>query len=75
MPANPDPATFRARGTLDQLSLVWSQWFGAGLSPWAPGTVGTLAALPFVALLQTLTPAHQWLAIVGLFLEIGRAHV
>lgn len=68
MPASPDPATFRARGPIDQLSLVWSQWFGAGLSPRAPGTVGTLAALPFVALLQTLKPAHQWLAIVALFL-------
>ncbi len=22
-------------------------WFGAGFSPWAPGTVGSLAALPF----------------------------
>nr|WP_184431961.1 phosphatidylglycerophosphatase A [Roseospira goensis] len=22
-------------------------WFGSGLSPWAPGTMGSLAALPF----------------------------
>lgn len=28
-------------------------WFGAGLSPFAPGTAGSLAALPFAYVIQT----------------------
>jgi phosphatidylglycerophosphatase A len=31
--------------------------FGSGLSPWAPGTVGTIAAIPLYLLLEPLTPA------------------
>jgi len=27
-------------------AVIWSTWFWSGLSPWAPGTVGSLAALP-----------------------------
>ena len=27
-------------------------WFGTGLLPWAPGTWGSLAALPFAALIE-----------------------
>lgn len=30
-------------------------WFGAGLSPWAPGTVGSLAALPLAWLISAYT--------------------
>ena len=33
---------------LDKLSVIISTWFGVGLIPKAPGTFGTLAALPFV---------------------------
>lgn len=29
-------------------------WFGAGLSPWAPGTMGTLGAIPFYLALAQL---------------------
>lgn len=32
---------------------VLATWFGAGLSPKAPGTVGSLAALPFAWLIST----------------------
>lgn len=37
--------------------------FGSGLSPKAPGTFGTLAAIPFWWLMQGLAPVH-YLAIV-----------
>ena len=37
--------------------------FGSGLSPWAPGTFGTLAAIPFYLLLREL-PLVPYLAIV-----------
>jgi len=40
-------------------------WFGAGLSPVAPGTVGSLAALPFAYLLS------HYLGIIGLGVAIA----
>lgn len=36
--------------------------FGSGLSPYAPGTAGTLAAIPFYLLLSTLHPVVYLLA-------------
>jgi len=51
--------------------------FGSGLSPVAPGTVGTLAAIPFAVLLRQLPPAAFWTALAVLFvagvLACGRA--
>lgn len=38
--------------------------FGSGLSPYAPGTVGTLAAIPFYLLLSTLNPIVYLLATI-----------
>ncbi len=35
-------------------------WFGCGYSPVAPGTVGTLGALPLVYLLSTLGTGAYW---------------
>lgn len=34
--------------------------FGSGLSPWAPGTMGTLVAVPLALLLKSLDPAWFW---------------
>lgn len=42
--------------------------FGAGLSPTAPGTVGTLVGIPFWLLLDGLSPAFFAAAVVVLFL-------
>jgi phosphatidylglycerophosphatase A len=42
--------------------------FGSGLSPWAPGTAGTLAAIPLYLLLQPLPLA--WYLTVVLFLAL-----
>ena len=56
--------------------------FGSGLSPFAPGTAGTLAAFPIYGLLvlATLNPTAYFALIAGLFLigvwashETGRA--
>lgn len=41
--------------------------FGAGLAPWAPGTFGTLVALPFWFVLSLLPPQIYALAVVALF--------
>jgi phosphatidylglycerophosphatase A len=38
----------------DRLALLLAQWFGSGRAPRAPGTVGSLAALPLYFLLRDL---------------------
>lgn len=46
------------------LSMIVT-WFGAGLSPKAPGTVGSLAALPFAWGLSVIAPVGQaWLILL-----------
>ena len=42
--------------------------FGSGLSPFAPGTAGTLVAIPFTFLLKSLGTTGFWIALVLLFL-------
>ena len=45
-----------------RLSLLSATWFGAGLAPRAPGTVGTVAALPLAWYATTLSLGGQlWL--------------
>jgi phosphatidylglycerophosphatase A len=65
------PATGReppARVALGSLSGFLALGFGSGLSPLAPGTAGTLAAVPFAVLLVQLPPALLWIALAALFL-------
>jgi len=42
------------------VARVIATWFGCGYSPFAPGTVGTLGALPFAYGLSTLGPLSYW---------------
>ena len=42
--------------------------FGSGLSPFAPGTMGTLAAIPFIFVLRALDTPVFWIVLVLLFL-------
>jgi phosphatidylglycerophosphatase A len=57
--------------TLGRTASFWlATWGGAGLVPRAPGTVGTLAALPAHFLL-TLMPAGWHLLVVVLVLALG----
>ncbi len=44
--------------------------FGSGLSPWAPGTTGTLAAIPVYWLMLSL-PIPLYIAVTLLFLVTG----
>ena len=44
--------------------------FGAGLSPWAPGTAGTLLAVPLVWALREL-PLSAWVAMAALGFFVG----
>jgi phosphatidylglycerophosphatase A len=45
-----------------KIGLVLATWFGCGLSPKAPGTVGTLGAIPFYLLVSAGQPV--WLQLV-----------
>jgi len=42
--------------------------FGSGLSPFAPGTMGTLVSIPFIFALKTLGEPAFWIALFLLFL-------
>lgn len=42
--------------------------FGAGLSPFAPGTMGTLVAIPITLILKSLGPTGFWIVLILLFL-------
>jgi phosphatidylglycerophosphatase A len=44
----------------EELSRWLGTWFGCGRSPVAPGTVGTLGALPLYLLLSRLSPPLYW---------------
>jgi len=41
---------------------------GSGAAPKAPGTAGTLAAIPLYLLIQGLTPQHYLLVVLAMFL-------
>lgn len=45
----PAPDFFKNAGFPEKIILISATWFGAGLIPFAPGTWGSLAALPFAA--------------------------
>ncbi|MBN1626785.1 MAG: phosphatidylglycerophosphatase A [Deltaproteobacteria bacterium] len=57
---------FKRAGPAGRLSLVLSSWFGAGLAPKAPGTFGTLAAVPPVALIKYLGAASECIFLIVL---------
>lgn len=50
---------------------LFSLGFGSGLSPVAPGTAGTLVAIPVYLLLNAYAASHVYLAIVLLFTVLG----
>jgi len=62
--ANPNPGRVAFGSPAGLLAFG----FGAGLSPIAPGTMGTLVAIPFVFGLKSLEPAVFWLVLLALFL-------
>jgi phosphatidylglycerophosphatase A len=64
MPEPVDP-TKVALGSLPGL-LAFG--LGSGLSPFAPGTMGTLVAVPFIFALKSLGETGFWFALVVLFL-------
>ena len=68
MEANRTPPPAWHRGTPATLRHMILSWFGCGLSPRAPGTVGSLGALPLGAALQwSFGPAVLVYAAMALF--------
>ena len=53
------------------LALIVATWFGAGSLPWAPGTWGSLAALPFAWLILHETGASALVAAAFLLFLLG----
>ena len=46
--------------SVDKSAEVLATWFGCGRAPIAPGTVGSLGALPLHLLLRSLGPLPYW---------------
>jgi phosphatidylglycerophosphatase A len=65
--ATPDSLALR-KVALASPSGLLAFGFGSGLSPFAPGTMGTLVAIPFTFLLRGLGDAGFWLVLILLFL-------
>jgi len=55
---------------LDRVAFVIGTWFGCGESPKAPGTVGSIGAVPVHLLLVTLPVTYHW-AVIALITALG----
>ncbi len=71
--ADSDPAKSSAPPTIKYLALKtpagWLAFgFGSGLSPYAPGTMGTLMAIPFAIGLKQLSQPWYWLLLLLTFI-------
>jgi phosphatidylglycerophosphatase A len=61
---------FRKSGCSGKTALVLSTWFGSGCLPIAPGTFGTLAAVPLILVLNNF---GIWYSAFTLLIVIGIA--
>jgi phosphatidylglycerophosphatase A len=57
---------FRRADFFEKLALCLASWFGVGLMPGAPGTFGTLMAVPLVLVLSHLGEFYEGLALIFL---------
>lgn len=60
-----------SRNPSGRIPLALATFFGAGYSPVAPGTAGSLAAIPLVALIRVTCPMWAELAIVVILFGVG----
>lgn len=64
------PASPNSRDVFRSPALLIATWFGSGLSPKAPGTAGSLAALPFIYLV--LSYSQIWVVLtIGLLVMVS----
>ena len=64
---SPDRSTVK-KVALTTPSGLLAFGFGSGLSPFAPGTMGTLVAIPFIFALKSLGTSGFWITLLLLFL-------
>lgn len=57
--------------TLTRPSILWLSWFGSGLSPIAPGTIGSIAAIPLLYLLDSLHLSFWFIVGLLFFATLG----
>lgn len=67
-PVTENPAQSARKLVMTTPSAFLAFGFGSGLSPKAPGTMGTVVAVPFAFLLKNLTIMEYWSALTLLFL-------
>lgn len=60
----PFKEVFMNGGFKTRFALIASTWFGTGLAPIMPGTIGSLAAFPMVAVLAYLGELYTIIALV-----------
>jgi phosphatidylglycerophosphatase A len=51
---------------VERAAVVLATWFGCGYSRAAPGTLGSLGALPLYALMRSWPATWYWLTLLGL---------
>jgi phosphatidylglycerophosphatase A len=56
--------SFRRAGLSGKVALIFSTWFGAGLIPGAPGTFGSLGAIPLVIVFYCLGALYMNLFLI-----------
>jgi len=61
-----DPSALR-KMALGTPSGLLAFGFGSGLSPFAPGTTGTLVAIPFAIAMKTMPAAGFWVVLLLMF--------
>ena len=58
---------FKNSGLSGKISLILATWFGVGLIPGAPGTFGSLAAIPFFIVISYAGSIYTGLSLIVLF--------
>jgi phosphatidylglycerophosphatase A len=67
---------FKKARITGKTALILSTWFGTGLAPKMPGTIGSLAAIPLVAALTYLGTVYVGIALVVLVpLAVWSSHL
>jgi phosphatidylglycerophosphatase A len=64
---NPEDMKEQNNNLLHKLMILFLSWFGAGRAPKAPGTFGTVAALPFIYAWSLFTFPH-WINFLSIAL-------
>ncbi len=65
--------TQKLKAIIDELAVAWATFFYTGLSPKAPGTMGSIAALPLAWCTWQLPGMAAWLVVAAVFFSGAEA--